>query len=248
MKKTLFKIFGPLRMLYKIYYAIVFLLIAIPMYPIFYFLLKSDKYAHQAFKMKRVWALILAILTLTFVKTIRPEDMPKAPYVICANHTSYLDIVVMFFAIPETFLFLGKAELLKWPVVRIFFRNSDIPVDRTNRAKAKQSIELTKEAVEKGFSIAIFPEGLIPMEDTPKMTPFKNGAFVLAISKQVPILPLTFMTNYKLFSHESDLFGAGSPGLAKVYVHSPISTKGLTTDNLEELKQKTYDTIASKLP
>ena len=123
----------------------------------------------------------------------------------------------------------------------------DIPVDRTNSVKARKSIELTKEAVQKGYSVAIFPEGLIPTEGTPKMQSFKKGAFVLAVSKQVPIVPITFMTNWKLFSHESDLFGAGRPGIAKAYFHEPISTKGMTNDDIKKLTEKTYQLIDSKL-
>lgn len=247
MEKFIYYIFAPFRLLYKVYYLIVFFIIAIPMYPVFYVLLKSDKYTHFAYKIKRVWAFLMTIFTLTFSKRINADKLPKAPYVICANHTSYLDIVLMFLVIPETFLFLGKAELLKWPVVRIFFRNMDIPIDRTNKMKANKSLELTKQAIEKGYSIAIFPEGLIPCEGTPKMMPFKNGAFVLAVSKQVPIVPITFVNNWKLFSHESDLLGAGSPGLAKTYFHEPISTKGLTANDISELKEKTFKAIDSKL-
>ncbi|MEC7005687.1 MAG: lysophospholipid acyltransferase family protein, partial [Bacteroidota bacterium] len=57
------------------------------------------------------------------------------PYIICPNHKSYLDIVLMYLIIPHDFAFIGKSELLKWPVVRIFFkRGVDIPVYRDSVA------------------------------------------------------------------------------------------------------------------
>ena len=217
------------------------------MFPLFYFLLKTDKKIHQAFKLKRVWSRLLLFFTGVIVVQKNKELLPKSPYVICANHASYLDIVIMFVIIPNTFLFLGKAELLKWPIINIFFRNMDIPVDRSNGMKAKHSIELTKEAVQKGFSIAIFPEGLIPVEGIPKMKPFKNGAFVLAVSQQVPIVPITFVTNWKLFATESDLFGPGRPGLAKVVFHEPISTTGKSEKDISELSSQTFKAISTFL-
>ena len=222
---------------------LVFLILAIPMFPLFYFLLKTDKRIHQAFKLKRIWAKIILFFTGIVVVQNNKELLPKSPYVICANHASYLDIVLMFVVIPETFLFLGKAELLKWPIIKIFFRNMDIPVDRSNGMKAKKSIELTKEAIQKGFSVAIFPEGLIPSEGIPKMKPFKRGAFVLAVSQQVEIVPITFVNNWKLFATESDLFGPGRPGLAKVIFHKPISTKGKTEKDIPQLVKETFSSI-----
>lgn len=226
---------------------LVFLILAIPMFPMFYFLLKTDKKIHQAFKLKRVWSKLLLFFTGIVVSQKNQELLPKSPYVICANHASYLDIVLMFFIIPDTFLFLGKAELLNWPIIKIFFRNMDIPVDRSNSMKAKKSIELTKEAVQKGFSVAIFPEGLIPSEGIPKMKPFKRGAFVLAVSQQVDIVPITFANNWKLFATESDLFGPGRPGIAKVFFHKPISTKGKTEKEIPSLIKETYSAIESKI-
>lgn len=243
MKRLVFYIFAPLRFLYKVYFVLVFLILAIPMFPLFFFLLRTDKNIHQAFKLKRIWAKLLLFFTGIVVVQKNKDLLPKTPYVICANHCSYLDIVVMFVVIPNTFLFLGKAELLKWPIVKIFFRNMDIPVDRSNSIKAKKSLELTKQAVQKGFSIAIFPEGLIPSEEIPKMKPFKRGAFVLAVSQQVDIVPITFANNWKLFATESDLFGPGRPGIAKVIFHSPILTKGKNEKDIPQLLKDTFSKI-----
>lgn len=218
------------------------------MYPVFLILLKDEKNIHKAYKAKRFWARLICILTLVKVTLKGKENIPKqGPYVVCANHASYLDIVVMFCLIPDTTLFLGKAELLKWPIVRVFFKNMDIPVDRSNKMKAAQSIELTKEAVQKGHSIAIFPEGLIPDDDVPKLHKFKNGAFTLAIAKQVPVLPLTFQTNWKLFSHHGDLFGNGMPGISRSIIHKPILTTGMTERDLVNLKDKTREVIEKPL-
>lgn len=234
---------APLRFLYKLYFLLVFFLLAFLLYPLFFFLLRSKKNVHKAFQLKRLWARVLCALTFVKVNITGKENLIQTPCVICANHASYLDIVVMFVVMPHTFLFLGKAELLKWPIIRIFFRNMDIPVDRSNGFKARESIELTKQAVREGFSIAIFPEGLIPVENIPKMKPFKRGAFLLAVSQQVPIQPISFATNWRLFATESDPFGAGSPGVSKAVIHPAISTSNFSEKDIPELMQMTFETI-----
>lgn len=65
---------------------------------------------------------------------------------------------------------------------------------------------------------------------------------MLAIEKQVPIVPVTFMNNWVLlpddFQHR-----VGQPGLARVIVHPHIDTKGMTLDDIETLKQKVYEII-----
>ncbi len=56
-----------------------------------------------------------------------PKNLPPGPYVICSNHSSYLDIIQMYPILPRTkFMFIGKAELLRWPVINIFFKKMDI--------------------------------------------------------------------------------------------------------------------------
>ncbi len=217
------------------------------MYPFFVILLRDEKNIHKAYHLKRVWSRLICFLTAIKVIVKGRSNLPNRPYVICANHASYLDIVVTFCVIPQTAVFLGKAELLKWPFVRAFFKNMDIPVDRSNRKKAAQSIELTKEAIQKGYSVVIFPEGMIPDEDRPKMHKFKNGAFNLAISQQADIVPITFKTNWLLFSHHGDLFGQGIPGISRSIIHKPISTKGLTDKDLVHLKDQVFEVIEKPL-
>ena len=88
--------------------------------------------------------------------------------------------------------------------------------------------------IDKGISISLFPEGTIH-HNGPVMGRFKNGPFRLAIEKQVPIVPITFLNNWILlpddFHHR-----IGRPGIADVIIHEPISTKGMTEVDLEKLK------------
>lgn len=168
-------------------------------------------------------------------------------YIICANHKSYLDILLMYQIIDNDFAFLGKSEVLKYPVLRIFFkRGIDIPVYRGNRIKAAKCLDLAKSEINNGRSVVIFPEGGWDNTET-EMRKFKNGAFKLAIDTGCAILPVTFKNNYDIFTDLSDITGNSKPGLAKVVVHEPIETKNLSTKDLVSLKSKIFNTIQQEL-
>jgi 1-acyl-sn-glycerol-3-phosphate acyltransferase len=175
-----------------------------------------------------------------------PKEL-KGPYVICANHASYLDIISFYWILPKTrFLFMGKSELLKWPVINIFFRKIDIAVNREKRHSAMRSIMRAKREIQNGWSIVIYPEGGIPLT-APKMGQFKNGAFKMAIDLGVPILPITCLDNWRLFGTDPMLSARAHPGISNVIIHEPISTEGLEKKDLVSLRNQTFDVINKPL-
>ena len=78
------------------------------------------------------------------------------------------------------------------------------------------------------------------------MVRFKNGPFKMAIEHQVPIVPVTMADNWKIL-YVDGWKAYGRPGIARVFVHSPIETKGMTLDDVEPLRQKVYRVIEEKL-
>jgi len=238
----------PFIILYRIYFALVFFLVLLILYPIFWVLLLKRENFERVFKLKVFTSRV--ILTLDFIGLRRLEKTPALnhqPYVICANHSSYLDIILMYRILPrKKFLFIGKSELLKWPIINIFFKKLDIAVNREKRSSGMRSIIRAKQEIDNGWSIVIFPEGGIPLE-TPTLAPFKNGAFKLAIDAQIPILPVTIVDNWKLFNVDPLLTGSARPGFSRVIIHEPISTAGMDKKDLITLRQQTYDVINAPL-
>ena len=148
------------------------------------------------------------------------SELPKGPFIIIANHSSYLDIFLLHSILPQQpFAFLGKAEILKYPIVRTYFKALNIPVYRKDKSKAGQALVHAQKAMQEGWSIVIFPEGTIPDDNIPQLIPFKNGAFRLAKNLQVPILPLTFTQNFHLFSDPTHILGPAHPGVVEAFIH-----------------------------
>ena len=122
----------------------------------------------------------------------------------------------------------------------------NIPVDRKSIKDGKRSMDRCALELDKGHSVVMFPEGTIS-ENVPTMLKFKNGAFKLAIEKQVPVIPITFFTNYKRLEMAGLFSGKAGPGIAKAVIHEPIPTKGMTEEDLVPLRDKVYKIINDEL-
>ena len=236
----------PFVILYRIYFALIFFTVLTLFYPFFWILLMNEKNFQRVFRLKVLVSQIILILDFIYIRRLTAPKL-KGPYVICCNHTSYLDIILMYRILPHTkFLFMGKSELLRWPILSIFFRKIDIAVNREKRHSAMKSIIRARQELNKGWSIVIFPEGKIPL-DAPKLDHFESGPFKLAIDSQVPILPITILDNWKLFHTDPVLTGWARPGFARVIIHDEIVTKGMTKKESVNLGHKTFEVINKSL-
>lgn len=122
----------------------------------------------------------------------------------------------------------------------------NILVDRETASGSFKALKRMSHEIEIGNPLVIFPEGTIS-KDAPKLAPFKSGAFAIAIQKQVPILPVTFITNWKLLSRSGFWKGEAGPGIAEVVIHKPIITNGLKKDDINKIKEEVIAIINGPL-
>ena len=169
---------------------------------------------------------------------------PNKSYLFCPNHTSMLDIMIMFRLSKNPFVFVGKKELTKIPVFGYIFKKSSIIVDRSSKKSSKLAFENARNKLATGRSICIFPEGKVPEDESVVLDKFKSGAFRMAIEHKIPIVPITF---YDCKKHFSYTFFSGSPGKLRVKIHDFIATESYTMEDRNELKQKTYNVIYQSL-
>lgn len=239
---------GVLSLIYKGYAGFVFGTTLLLFYPPIYVLLSRESWKRHSMPLFSAWSTVFQMLILMPMKRQSVFTLPKGPFIVCANHASYMDIALMPSVLKRTkFLFVGKHEILSYPLIKTFFKKLHIPVNREDKMQSARSFVKAGRSIKEGWSIVLFPEGGIPDENRPKMLPFKSGAFKLAISTQVPIVPITFQNNYRLFSDPENLFGPARPGIARVIIHAPIYPKDYEGLTLEELKQKVYSIIDGPL-
>ncbi|MFA0960805.1 lysophospholipid acyltransferase family protein [Roseivirga sp. BDSF3-8] len=234
------------RTLYTIYGAILFIVIFLLLMPFFLLVIAipalQKRHTHT---INKVWAILFFSLIGLRIRNRYKKRFPKnQQYIICANHFSYLDIAVLGFS-PVPFVFVGKSELAKIPLFGYMFRKLHITVDRGSIKGRYETFRRSKEALDKGYNLCIFPEGGILTKTPPRMTRFKDGAFRLAIEKQIPIIPVTIPHNWIILPDKSPLRLRHHK--AHVVFHAPLSTEGLTLEDADELKQKVFGIIDEEL-
>lgn len=207
-------------------------------------LTSDEKYYPVFWKVVRAWAFFLIYGMGFRLKVEKEQEIDRnKSYMFCANHASFLDPWVLIAMSKNPIVFVGKKELVKFPVFGFFYKKVVIMVDRSDAASRRKVYEQAHSRLKNGTSVAIFPEGLVPDENV-VLAPFKNGAFSLAIEHQIPIVPQVYYDGKRLFSWD---FFKGSPVTFRVKQCSFIETENLVQEDKKKLKEQTYSVIYNEL-
>jgi 1-acyl-sn-glycerol-3-phosphate acyltransferase len=181
----------------------------------------------------------LKILGIRLEKQGFSEIEKHQPCIYVANHQGALDIINFGTVCPKNVVVIAKKEISYIPILNLYyFGAGNILIDRKKKQSAFASLEKAAKAItEKKACVWIFPEGTRNRHrDEQIMLPMKKGAFHLAISTQVPIVPLVSGP----ISHVVDWKkGILRSGVVKLKALPPIETKGLTLNDIDALADKT---------
>ncbi|NER09865.1 1-acyl-sn-glycerol-3-phosphate acyltransferase [Muriicola jejuensis] len=233
------------RLLYRIWF---YVLVAIPIivfFPILVAFTLSERTYPQFFWLARnIWANLI-LYGMGCFPNIRYEDklIRGKSYMLIANHTSMLDIMLMLKVSRNPFVFVGKKELVNIPIFGFFYKRVCIMVDRDNSNSRMGVYRRAQRRLDQGLSICIFPEGGVPPEDV-ILDQFKDGAFKLGISHKIPIVPMIFFDAKKRFPFS---LNKGGPGRLKVTVYPFIQTETLTEKQAIPLRDSTREFMLKKL-
>jgi len=238
----------PFSVAYKVYFLLCFSLSLLLMYPVFKYFLSAKSRWPKAFILMRFYGHLLNMFAFVRIKLDGKHNIPEnGAYIICPNHSSFIDIPCLYVLFKKYFVFTGKKEIEKWPLFHIFYTSGmNILVDRKSRSGAFRAFKRIAVEIDNGKPVMMFPEGTISKE-APQLTSFKSGAFAMAIQKQIPILPITFLTNWKRLQRGNFFTGKASPGLSEIIIHKPISTLGLTKNDVDFLQSQVYGIINEPL-
>ena len=232
----------PFLLIWRLWFYILMFCTILLMAPFLLVLTAKDSYYPAFWKLVRAWSYVLVYgMGFRIKKQIDQELDRNQSYMFCPNHASFMDPFVLIVLSKNPIVFVGKKELVKIPVFGFFYKRVVIMVDRSSPASRKRVFDMAKKRLHGGTSIGIFPEGLVPTEDV-ILAPFKKGAFSLAIQHQIPIVPQTYYDCKRFFSWD---FLKGGMGTFRVRQHQFIETKGLTLENLEDVKEKTFEILSS---
>jgi 1-acyl-sn-glycerol-3-phosphate acyltransferase len=147
------------------------------------------------------------------------ENVPAGPAVFAANHTSALDIPILFGHLPVSFRIIYKRSLSWLPLVGWhLYLGGHVAIDRGNPFKAKKSLDAAARRIRGGTSVAVFPEGTRGSSPLPGL--FKRGSFLLAIDAGVPVVPVSVVGVKRVAPHGILTL---RPGTVTVRIHPPVA-------------------------
>lgn len=220
------------------------LIVILVLSPLLVISLSTEKFYKFFFKLARLWAYCVFYGMGFRKKMITKQQFDsQQSYMLTANHTSMMDIMLMLILVKNPFVFVGKKELAKLPVFGFFYKRACILVDRSSAVSRQKTMLAAAEKLSNGLSVCIFPEGGVPNEDV-ILDDFKDGAFRLAIDFQIPIAPMTFVGLKQAFPFR---FFAGYPSKILVFQHEFVNTMGCTQSDKAVIKQKTRNLILEPL-
>jgi len=120
------------------------------------------------------------------------QDIENLPindnYIICMNHQSYLDPMLVLGYISENIYLLAKEELNHAPFFKEAMQLFCITIDREDPRNAVKALRKILEYLKAGECIGIFPEGTRTKDGL--IAPFAPGSLKIAYKSKKPLIPV----------------------------------------------------------
>lgn len=154
------------------------------------------------------------------------------PAVFIFNHQSKADVVIAAKLLRRDIAGVGKQEIKKEnPIIgKVMEMGGVVFIDRADGKSAISAMQPLVDAMRKGGkSVVIAPEGTRTV--SPKMAPFKKGAFHLALQAGVPIVPIVIHNSGDVAPKGDFVF---RPATVEVEVLPPVDTSRWRVETMDE--------------
>ncbi|CAN9504402.1 unnamed protein product [Ophioblennius macclurei] len=166
----------------------------------------------------------------------------EGPYVIISNHQSSLDVLGLMEILPDRCTMIAKKELIYAGTVGLIcWLGGIVFINRKKTSDAKSVMaDAAKTMLDDQIRLWVFPEGTRNQKGD--LLPFKKGAFHLAVQAQVPIIPVVFSSYSNFYLRDKKQFKSGT---IRLKILPKIETKGMTTDDVASVCDKSFDVMRS---
>ena len=172
-------------------------------------------------------------------KENEPPSKHDGPYLYMFNHASMFDQFMIGAYIPHYITAVAAIEVFKYPIWGYIIKKYGvIPIVRQKIRRAIGSLKLAEEAIKKGTSFLISPEGTRTI--TGEIGPFKKGPFHLAKNTKVTIVPIGLIGGFKAKNKNDWRI---SPGVLSVVFGKPIDSNEYQDLNINELRDLVLNKI-----
>ena len=155
----------------------------------------------------------------------------RRPAVFIFNHQSKADVVIVARLLRQDIAGVGKQEIKRMPVIgKVLELGGVVMIDRRNAASAIEAMAPLVDAMrQEGKSVVLAPEGTRTV--SPKLGPFKKGAFHLAMQAGVPIIPIVIHNAGDVAPKGDFVF---RPATVDVEVLPPVETADWSPDTIDK--------------
>jgi 1-acyl-sn-glycerol-3-phosphate acyltransferase len=169
-----------------------------------------------------------------------PGFDPQKTSFFISNHVNLFDPFALYCAIPQ---FVRGWELESHFDIPIYGwlmkRFGNVPVPDVRRpSDLKRMWRLTRDAVNSGTSLIVFPEGKRTRNG--HVDPFQEGAFRVAQQLEIPIVPVSIVGS---FQHHRTGHWMFWPATITVHLHGTIDTAGMSKEEVPELRKRVRDVV-----
>jgi 1-acyl-sn-glycerol-3-phosphate acyltransferase len=162
------------------------------------------------------------------------------PAIYTANHSSALDIPVLYVGLPFQFRILAKLELFRLPFLGWHLKRSgQIPIDRADARASMRSLSAASRTVRAGMPLVVFPEGGRSADG--HLQSFLGGTFYVAIKAQLPIVPMAIVGTYQALPMNTFVI---HPHRFRLIVGDPIPTVGLVSRDMDALSARVHQAMS----
>jgi putative phosphoserine phosphatase/1-acylglycerol-3-phosphate O-acyltransferase len=171
------------------------------------------------------------------------------PAVFIFNHQSKADVVIMTSLLRRDIAGVGKKEIKQMPLIgQVMEFGGAVLIDRENAGSAIEAMQPLVDAMRvEGKSVILAPEGTRTV--SPRLGPFKKGAFHLAMQAGVPIVPIVIHNALDVAPKGDFIFRAAT---VEVEVLNAVDTSDWTVatinQHVAEVRQLFLEALGQSKP
>ncbi|MET0180887.1 MAG: HAD-IB family hydrolase, partial [Novosphingobium sp.] len=171
----------------------------------------------------------------------------RRPAVFIFNHRNNFDGSFVAALVKTDYVAIAKKEMASNPIGKLtslLLPTVFIDRDKSGAKSAAETLAPVVEAIDKGFSVMLAPEGTRVKGNLESVGEFKKGAFHIAMAGGIPLIPVVIRNALDVAAHSA---GAMRPGTVDLAVLPPVPVDdwslGTLDKHVAEVRQMFIDTL-----
>ena len=179
-----------------------------------------------------------SIMKMWRVEIINPEKEPENGALVCANHISNIDPVIICASLKNQIRFMAKKELFSIPILGSMLKSfGSFPVNRG--AVDMTAMKTALNLLEKNNYVGMFPQGTRYSGIEPKDSKVKGGVGMILSRVETDILPIAIITKGNKFKLGNKVYVV----LGDVIKFNEIEFKEKKREEFDRISKLVFDRI-----